>query len=472
MGQIVVEFDNRLKQSEIIIPLTNTSYDESGKDYHNNQSEIQQTQVHGILSPLIMINKTIIDFDAVLEFSLKSIGSLPTLSLMVSDKFNLIASLDTPGMDNEVRIQILPAFDGIYKKIDMTFFISSIKVVGRNIINLTGSYKVPGLNQSQFKSFGKINSYNLFSNIAKETQLGFASNVNNTDDERYVYCDNKNYIELMSKEILHSGGDMKVYDWWVDFWNNINFVDIYERYNAIDDNDKLKIWVSGQIGEITEGSKIEPIETEAVINNHPVDSNTELFVKQYNIKTNSNLSINQGTDKLYSIFLNERNEHMDYLIQDGDIKKDIYCKYEYLGEVYGEYDYLLAEKKRQAFMQKINSESVEVILKSPTLGLMRGHKVNFVWYVNDSMLENKKDNLKDNGLLNEVETNIPLNDTLSPEDEEKVNELNGEFNIDKAISGQYLITSNHIRFSNKTGWEYILTLNKPAISKTKLLKDD
>lgn len=470
MGQILVEFNHQLKQSEIIIPLIHSSEDESGKNYKDNQPEIQQTQVHGILSPLIMINKTVIDFDSVIDFSLKSIGPLPSLSVIVFDRYNLISSLDTPGMDNEIRIQILPQFDGKYKKIDMTFFISNIKVMNGNTINLTGVYKSQSLNQTQFKSFGKINTYNLVTNIAKETQLGFATNVKSSQDERYVYCDNKTYIELMSREILRSGGDHIVYDWWIDFWNNINFVDIYERYNAIDDRKDMKIWVSGQSGEVTEGSKIIPIETEANINNHPATSNLELAVKHYSIKNKSNSSVNQGTDKLYSIYLNDKYEHMDYLIQDGDIKKDIFCRYEYLGEVYGDYDYLLAEKKCSSFLQKINSESVEVVLKQPTLGLMRGHKVNFVWYNNDSQLANKKTALSNKGLLNNVDTNIPLNETVTIDRFD--NDSAGSFEIDKSISGQYLITACNMRYSNANGWEYILTINKPAISKTKLLKDE
>lgn len=457
MGQIIVKFDNQLKQSEIIMPLIHSSKDESGKDYKYNIPARQQTQVHGILSPIIMINNIVIDFDAVIEFSLKSNGPLPTLTMMVFDRFNLISTLKTPGMDNEVRIQILPPFDGVYKKIDMTFYISNIKVMNGKHINITALYKSQTINNTQFKSFGKISTYDLFSNIAKESKLGFASNVNSSQDERYVYCDNKNYIELMSKEISHSGSETLVYDWWIDFWNNINFVDIHERYNSVDEG--LKLWVSGQIGEVTEGSKIHPNQVDAIISNHPSMSNNELFVKDYGIKNKTGSSVNQGTDHLYSIYSNNLGEHMDYLIQDGDVKKDVFCKYEYLGEVYGDYDYLLAEKKRSSFLQKINSESIEVVMKTPLLGLMRGHKVNFNWYINDSLLSNKKDNLNKAGVIND--------DTLN-QDENAA----GEFKLDTATSGQYLITMNNIRYSNQNGWEHILTLNRPASMKTNVLKDE
>ena len=38
MGKIQVKFDNTLKQSDIIVRLTNSSKDESGDNYKNNQS--------------------------------------------------------------------------------------------------------------------------------------------------------------------------------------------------------------------------------------------------------------------------------------------------------------------------------------------------------------------------------------------------------------------------------------------------
>lgn len=469
MGQICVKFDNQLKQSDIIIPLTNSSVEESGDNYEDNIPEIQQTSVYGILSPLIMINNIVIDFDAVIEFSLKSVGPLPTVSMIVNDKFNLISTLSNPSVDNEVRVQILPQFEKAYKKINLTFYISNINISnGGKIITLTGLYKSGSLNSSYFKSFGKITTFDLAETIAKETQLGFASNVEDSQDERYVYCDNKTYIELLSREVSRSGGETQVYDWWVDFWNNINFADLYERYNAIDDTKDLMIWVSGQTGEDREGLHVEPMEIEAILNNHPVGNNTELHVIRHNVKNKTGAQVNQGTDKLYSIYFNNKQEHLDYLLQDGDVKKDIYTKYDYLGEVYGDYDYLLSEKKRSAFMQKISNESIEVTTRTPLLALMRGHRVNFVWYINDSMLENKKTNLKNEGYINDPATQIPLTENPS---EVEVNEDDGKFEIDKSISGQYLITACNMKFSNNQ-WEYTLTLNRPASAKPKILNDN
>ena len=101
----------------------------------------------GIVAPLIKINNVVVPFNDVVSFELSSIGLLPQLSICVNDKFNLMKSLDQPKGDNLIQIQILPRFDGAYKKINMNFFIGKVEMVGSKIY-VEGIYKVPELYNS------------------------------------------------------------------------------------------------------------------------------------------------------------------------------------------------------------------------------------------------------------------------------------------------------------------------------------
>lgn len=471
MGKIQVKFDHNLKQSDIIVKLTNSSKDESGEDYQYNQQEVQQTLVYGIQSPLIMVNNVVVDFSDVLFFDLKCDSVFPSVKMMIQDRKNLISSIDTPSLDNELRVQILPKFDQKYKKINLTFYITSFKA-DDSIINITGEYKIIPFLSDNIKSFGKINTYNLFEKIAKETGLGFASNVESNDiDERYVYCDNKSYHDVLSREIQYSGGTadtMQIYDYWIDWWNNLTLVDVYERYNATDSEDDMKLWVSGQNKEVTEGSQIIPIEVPAVLNNHPSNETMELFVQNYQAKNNTSSQSINGTDKVYSIYESPKTEYIDYLVQDGDVKKDIFTKYEYLGENYGEYNYLLARKKRGAFIQKMQSnETIKVTLKSPLLGLLRGNKVNFIWYINDDSVKDTLNSLSEEEMVNNVQNDIPILREL-PDEESESKSNDGDFIKDESISGQYLITGQRMIFDDME-WSYILTLSRSSSLKAKII---
>lgn len=462
MGQIILEFDNRLKQSEIVVPLVSSSLNEAGDNYTYNREGIQQTSIFGILTPLIQINNIVVDFKDIENFSLRSIGTLPQVSLSVRDRYGLIKTLDTPTNDNELRIQILPQFDNAYKKINLTFYISNINIYD-DIIDITGAYKVPKLTSSQFECMGELDTYNVFKQVAQKTLLGFATNCEEMSDKRYMYCNHISYHDLLNDEIIKSQSDeTHIYDWWIDLWNNVNLVNIYERYNTIDPEEEMMIWVSGQQNTMIEGVNVQPHKLPAILNNHPAAGQTELKVIEYEIVNKSGSQMTQGTDKVYSYYQMDINEYKDVLIQDGDQKEDIFEHYEYLGEVYGEYNYLLAESCRDAFLQKMGTESIKVTLKTPLLALMRGHKVNFLWYNIDDRLNNSVDNFKSYGIINDNVGSIPNLDN-------KMDDIK-DIRLDDSISGQYMVTGQDISYFAGE-WEYILILNRPLSHKPKMLID-
>lgn len=467
MAQIELEFDNTLEKSDIVMPIMSVSeHDGANSDDSAAYTDKSQTAVFGIQVPLIMINSTVIDFDAISYFNLKSNGPLPTLVMSVEDKYGLIGNIDKPKHDNEVRVQIIPRFDNAYKKINLTFYITNISVNGK-FIRLTCTYKLSKLTSSKYEALGELNTYNIFKNAATDTGLGFATNIAEGSDNRYVYCDNKSWLELLNEEIQYSGTENQVLDWWIDFWDNINLADIYERYTATDSDEDIAVWITGQIDEMQKDSTIEAINIPAILTDHPANERSELFVTDYMIYNNPGVQMSMGSDKVYGVYEDDRDEYLDHLVQDGDVKEDIYTKYYYLGETYGEYNYLLQKELRNAFLQKMNSESIKVTLKSPVLGLMRGNKVNFIKYINDSALEDRINILEESGTVDRnVESNIPLSDYEVTSDFDS-----GIFKIDKTVSGQYLITSLDLTY-DQNGWKYILTLNRPADIVPDIIKSD
>lgn len=470
MSAVKLEFDNTLEKSEIIIPIQSISPELANDDYvSHNISDLDQTKVFGILSPLIMINSTVINFNEILSFELKSIGKTPTLNMIVNDPYHSIINIDKPGIDNEVRIQIIPQFDNIYRKINLTFFISNISI-NDTYVNINCIYKVPKLIESRIESFGNISTYNLFRNIALNTQMGFQTNIADMQDQRFVYCSNKSYLDILDNEIEYSDTTNNILDWWIDFWDNINLVDIKERYNSIDTDDDMKIWISNNMYDIqADTSQIEPQLMPAVILNHPSFNNSELYVNSYvsHLKPGTNYS--SGTDNVYTTYLNDSKEHFDYLLQNGDVKNDIFVKYSYLGENYGAYNYLISKPIREKYLQKINSEYITVTLSRPVFGLMRGGKVNFIRYTNDDMLKNRIKELESievNGqkLINsKVTSNIPLDDYELDNSEES-----DHYMLDRTVSGQYLIIGTEINYKNNN-WEYKLNLAKPISTNSSLV---
>lgn len=466
--QIKVIFDPAFKHDPLHLPIAEPTPDQIDS-YETKHHEIDQTKVYGIEVPLIAINDIFIDFDNIIDFSLKSIDMLPSLKMTVIDKYGLIEGIQTPGIDNTIRVDILPRFENAYKKIELAFYINNMNING-NCITLSGIYKLPALTDTRFESFGEINTYDIFQEVAKNTKLGFASNVmSDYDDSRYVYCDFKSYIDILNREVVFGGNENEIYNYWVDFWNYIVLQDIKERYYTIDSDDEMLVWVAKQVGDTQDGSDIEVIKTVALITNHPSMSTAELYARDFDLINKSGDQIYKGNDRVYSIYEDAKWEHRDYNVIDGDIKHDVYTKFDYIGETYSQHNYLKQRCIRSSFLQKVNSESIKVKLNYPLLGLNRGDKVNFIWYTIDDADSARIGKLEEAGVIPEYEdirTNIPLTDSY----EDVNNPDNGIPLIDRAVSGQYLITAVNLIY-NDNRWTYELTLNRPADQKPKIINE-
>jgi len=460
MAQIEVKFDHSLEQSAIVLPLnTPDGSDEQGKDgTSGTQTPIKQTAMYGVRVPLIRIGDLVIDFNDIIYMVLDGSGRRPTLHLEITDSAGKIRGLQNPGPDNEVRLQILPRFENAYKKIDLTFYIQDRRDDG-NLLIFDCIYKLPALYSSRIKCFGEVSTYEMFETIAHDCQLGFASNVENGDDLRYLYCANDSYNSLMENAIWTSGqagndiSSKVMYDYWIDFWNNINFVDVYERYNTVEPDENIQVWI-GDVeisADQTSNDDQAFVQTTAVLSNDPSKYGTELFVGNYNTINNSTQAT-KGSDRVLSIYNINDGESLDFLLSDGDQQQDVFTKYEYIGECYSNFNYLLAGKCREMMLDKIRQQIIEVKLDSPTIGLMRGGKVNLTWYDTDAKLLDLKDNM---GIKNsDIESNIPLPDGG---DEHRPGP---RYSINKTVSGQYYILSSVIKFENNL-WSNTLQLVRP-----------
>lgn len=454
MAQIEVKYDPTFQIEEISEPMYATSRNECEED---RPAEVQQTKITGILSPLIKVNEILILWDKVTRFELSSTGFLPELSFTFRDDLGFTKSLDQPGNDNLVLVQILPPFEDAYKKINLRFFIDDVRISGEKV-TITAKYNIPGLYQDKIKTLGKLSTYDFLDTVAKECELGLASNLDGTEDERYIYLNNTNYLKSIKNEIKKSGTEECILDAWIDLHNYIILCDMLERYNAIES--EIKVWTAGTVIPDTEnnGKPIEPKEEDAILSNAIGVRNTQLYITDYIVKNNAGKNMKMGTDKVLQSYYIDKREPSSLLIQDGDVKKDTFVKTIYMGEVFGEYDYFKSEFCRNAFLQKINTNTIEVALKTPLLGLERGGKVNLEWYEANEIASVIKNE-------NPIETNIPSN---SDEEEDPT-----MMTINKQVSGQYFIIGTKIQFKGwEEGWNYILILTRPTDQVNKYLGNE
>lgn len=429
---ITLKRDNKLIFPTIEMPIN--------MEFPDSSTEYKQTNIIGVTTPLFRINNITLPWESISYMKL-TCSPVPEVTLKFVDSFGLIKSMDSPGHDNILYLQILPPFDNAYKKIHLSFYISSCNINGNQVF-LTGSYYVPKWFDNVMKPYGMISSYELFETISNDYSLGFCSNMDGSTDERYIYNPNLSPVNFLSNEILYSGEKEHVYTWWVDWWNNINLVDLYNEYNSVLSDDDLKIWISSNnLIEITPDYEVKPEQRTALLCNLPSMVGDPLYINQYWPQTSNNI-----TDMNYEVFSMENQESYSTLIQDGDAHNDVFTQYIYGGELVGNYDYLSQRACRGMFINKINSQVIQVSLNRPVLGLMKGGHVNMYWYDINQLATVGSDN-------SEIKSNIDLPDDVALGDQTSP--------INKTISGQYYIMDVEYVY-NGGAWGCIYTLGRPV----------
>ena len=421
------------------------------EDEDNNVRDVKQSAVEGIFVPLFRYNNITINFTMVTSMTL-TCNPVPKLKLTIEDHANLIKILDTPGKDNRLIMQVLPPFDNAYKKIQLSFYITDSRVDG-STITFWALYDAPGIWDSEMKTYGLATTYEVFEETSKAHQLGFCSNMDNTEDKRYIYNPNKDMQSFFDSEVQFGGQDKHVLEWWIDFWNNVNLVDIFEEYNRISEEDDMHIWISTSLPDVDGSNEPEPQQVLAAFSNHPMMANSPMFIKDYVPITNGT----NASDVNFETYSMTDLECQSTLIQDGDVHDCVLMQYKYGGERFGEFDYLTQRASRDLFLSKIKSSVIEIEVGIPILGIIRGDKVNIWWYDINSSSTEEIDN-------SQIESNIPLPDSEA--------DTEGSYIINKTVSGQYTVLDIELNFDITSGWKNVFTLGRMADSVQRLNPPD
>ena len=379
MAQISVIRPPQLPQSDIYMDLDSTvTEDGTGMEGY---TDVDQTDVYGVMLPIISLNGVVVGYRDLVRFELDMTGRMPSVYFKFTDRKNYFKKYVDAGNDNELRVQILPPVEDTYKKIDLTLFVDEITINGETIEG-RAIYKLASFTSDQYEALGMLSTFELFDYVSLQTGLGFASNVTQTSDNRYMSCNYNSYKDLIDSEIEKSVSDLtQVYDWWIDGNNYLTLCNIRERVNSIDSDDDMKVWSSTNVDDFTRGNGKDTMEITCLLTNHPQMSTSDLFVFDKEI---ANTPVTHSNTKVVSSFYEEYQDYRSDYVGDGDIVRDEFMGMEYGGEIYGSYDYMFSGQARELFLSKMKSELVILKMKKPMLGLMRGQQLKFVWYSNDA----------------------------------------------------------------------------------------
>lgn len=352
----------------------------------------------GINIPVIRLNNiTLIDNQ--IDFVKIYFDSfLPKVHLSIKDTENVIKICDTPGYENEINIVIICDINGYYKKISLLFYITDFKIYG-DYIAYDGVFKLQTMNTHMMKQIGKgkLNTYNMLLEIAKENKLGFAATeeCEKIKDERYRLIQTKTYIDYINEQINIGGlNEESIFDAWIDIFGYIVMINVSYVMNVEIDPNQLMIYSMVGMND-TFNINDDSINIEAVklprtlIYNKTNPAQTNIQIDNFEVLINNNNIYNNGclnTNYFMSspcsqnIINTEQIQIIENSIEgESDINKYEFSKTKFIGIEFSDTPFLFQKQLHQRYFDKLRTKRIKVELTKLNLGLERGTLVNVIF---------------------------------------------------------------------------------------------
>lgn len=463
-----VVFDPKIKDTTVAKvwqPLN--SDEEKFPDRGQLSTGVDHIRQDGIYIPIIRINKLVVNNQDLVSFQLKNTDFKPSVEVVVRKSDMQV--LDTPGMVNKITVVMIPPENGTYKKISLDFYIKSVQTIGNNV-RYVGDFFLPALEKKTnrvLKQDGnnKLSTYQLLETIANECELGFATtnNCKEISDTKIRLIKSQNLQEVINEHIKFGGLDSDSFFLsWIDPYKYIVMCNL--------------AWVLNQSVAANQLS-MKVLAGATMLNSADFQNNPEKFsdntfrtftnlrqdsmkisnkIKSYNWIVNNQAITSQGTNNTYFLMEHFVNKGSNSIVSenvtieedtaDGRNFKDVYNfeKMKFLGiemasEEDGETPVLFQQKRRDAFLAKLNSKILKVELVDFNIGLERGMLINLAIFEYEKT--KKGEILRQTANLSK-DGDVNLEDTSNSGDGTDINEILNNENagvINLSVSGIYFI---------------------------------
>jgi len=105
-----------------------------------------------------------------------------------------------------------------------------------NAFTIKAEMRIPGLYKHRSKAFKNKTSWEALLEISNDLKLGFSSNEKNTADAMTWLCPSIHYRDFIKDLSVNSWlGEEDFFDWWIDPYYNLNFVNLRKQFYENDD---------------------------------------------------------------------------------------------------------------------------------------------------------------------------------------------------------------------------------------------
>lgn len=258
--------------------------------------------------PFLWYNAIQIEYNNIMNLELSYSDNIPVINVKFRDTLGKMKDTGIPLDDSRISLFINPR-SSMLKPIHMDFKIVEFQEKS-NMYEIMGALDIKELYIKKFQSYSRLTSYELYSKIAKDIGLGFATNIDNTDD-RMTWINTGN-------RLIYFINDSIKFAYKSDETFLINYIDFYYRICYMDVEKELRRDISKELGiantgieEIIKSNEREKVERNFLTNDFSA-KNSNYYFENYTILNNSTkLSIRKG----YSTIVKYYDELIKHFIE-------------------------------------------------------------------------------------------------------------------------------------------------------------
>jgi hypothetical protein len=422
--------------------------------------------------PYVEIGDLSVQNDQMILLQLFNDQFLPRISIQFRDTSGQLIDPLFPIDDTILKVFIQSNSDTLMP-VRMDFKITDINPIksksGDNydiIFSLSGILDVSFLYGTFYTSY-KDTSYNVLKTLSSEAGLGFASNIDNTDDDMIWINPADQYLEFIQNVVKFSYKSQESFMFaYVDFYYNLNYVDIETALSEDIEDQKGMAGNDYYFDTQNQEEKTEDL----ILTNHPDRISSNLYIDKYNL-LNRSTAINIEIGYLYYLSYYDTDGNTLYklildnistpgkdnnsIIMKGGIGEVTELQKYAAGEDYtGKVDtdnvhkyFLYSLKHNENNLKFLQKVKLKITLNKANFNLYRFQKVKVNFYKTSQLDEN--------------DVTIQKTEPVTQKDvDEKAGVIADEEKLNQRLSGEWLITSISYTFGKRGGMEQEVTLVK------------
>ena len=467
------------------------SLNEEAGDRSQNSKQI------GSWVPFVKINNIIIRDINIDSFSLNLSGFIPTVSISFLDADHTFSADALPRDGDVMSVRIASRQDKTFKDIRADFLITSVfnsekdPMADPTIIRtftMSGILKVPGINVHESIGYPSANTDKHLKDIASTLKLGYATNIDATDDKMARLCPFDSRLNFMQKLIKHSYvSDKSFQTGFIDPYYYLNFIDLNKVFNSKNEfeDSLIHVFNRGYTDATNSVPEIDSFKSQLLLSNHLNFGGSSQYISGYAINNNSGgISFSKGTKTILQYFENDSDEKLvSFDIEpiasekmrdneeplkgrrgEADWKDEVRQQYAGRMDVDPNHGNTHINYYTSSLINDINKAEIykmglNVTLSTPNHGLYRGMKIPVLIFTREMQegfaAKNTKDKLKNTNFKT-------LGEELIKEEISKTDPLEDKQVLDEFTSGFYVIDT--IRY------EYTAGADEPFLQKLTLLR--